>query len=101
MEHTIERIFEDFTKLKVMIIGDVMVDSYILGKVDRISPEAPVPILLTKKRELSYVTHKVSLITRHKISHDKVLLIVNLHAINFVKKRKLPYWKKSIPENYF
>ncbi len=51
MEHTIERIFEDFTKLKVMIIGDVMVDSYILGKVDRISPEAPVPILLTKKRE--------------------------------------------------
>jgi len=51
MEHTIERIFEDFTKLKVLIIGDVMVDSYILGKVDRISPEAPVPILLTKKRE--------------------------------------------------
>ncbi len=51
MEHTIERIFEDFTKLKVMIIGDVMVDSYIFGKVDRISPEAPIPILLTKKRE--------------------------------------------------
>ena len=51
MEHTIDRIFEDFNKLKVMIIGDVMVDSYILGKVDRISPEAPIPILLTKKRE--------------------------------------------------
>jgi len=41
--------------------------------------------LLTKKRELSYTTHKVSLITRHKISHNEVLLIVNLHAINFVK----------------
>ena len=51
MGHTIDRIFEDFNKLKVMIIGDVMVDSYILGKVDRISPEAPIPILLTKKRE--------------------------------------------------
>lgn len=41
--------------------------------------------LLTRKRELSYATHKVSLITKHKISHNKVLLIVNLHAINFVK----------------
>ena len=41
--------------------------------------------LLTTKRELSYATHKVSLITRHKISHSRVLLIVNLHAINFVK----------------
>jgi len=51
MEHTIDRIFEDFNKLNVMIIGDVMVDSYIFGKVDRISPEAPIPILLTKKRE--------------------------------------------------
>lgn len=51
MEYTIDRIFEDFNKLKVMIIGDVMVDSYIFGKVDRISPEAPIPILLTKKRE--------------------------------------------------
>ena len=41
--------------------------------------------LLTKKRELSYATHKVSLITRHKISNNKILLIVNLHAINFVR----------------
>ncbi len=41
--------------------------------------------LLTTKRELSLVTHKVSLITKHKISNDETLLIVNLHAINFVK----------------
>jgi len=41
--------------------------------------------LLTTKRELSYATHKVTLITKHRISHDKILLIVNLHAINFVK----------------
>ena len=41
--------------------------------------------LLTKKRELSYATHKVTLITRHKISQDDELVIVNLHAINFVK----------------
>jgi len=41
--------------------------------------------LLTQKREFSYMTHKVSLITEHKVDGDKRLLIVNLHAINFVK----------------
>jgi len=40
--------------------------------------------ILTKKQELRYATHKVSLITYHKISNGKILLIVNLHAINFV-----------------
>lgn len=43
--------------------------------------------LLSKKRELKYATHKVSLITHHKISEDKTLLVVNLHAINFVHNR--------------
>lgn len=41
--------------------------------------------LLSKKQELRYATHKTSLITHHKISDEKTLLIVNLHAINFVK----------------
>ncbi len=40
--------------------------------------------LLTKKRELRCATHKISLITHHKISDTDTLLIVNLHAINFV-----------------
>lgn len=34
-----------------MVIGDIMVDSYLWGKVDRISPEAPVPIVSVHKRE--------------------------------------------------
>lgn len=44
-------LFEDFNKLNILIIGDVMIDSYYWGKVDRISPEAPVPIVAVKKRE--------------------------------------------------
>lgn len=40
-----------FSGKKILIIGDVMLDSYIWGKVDRISPEAPVPIVLVEKRE--------------------------------------------------
>lgn len=41
--------------------------------------------LLTKKREFRYATHKISLITHHKFSNGKKVLIVNLHAINFVR----------------
>lgn len=44
-------LFEAFSKLKVLVIGDVMVDSYIWGSVTRISPEAPVPVVLAEKKE--------------------------------------------------
>jgi D-glycero-beta-D-manno-heptose-7-phosphate kinase len=44
-------LFNAFNNLNVLIIGDVMVDSYIWGKVNRISPEAPVPIVEVEKRE--------------------------------------------------
>lgn len=47
----LENLFVDFKNLNVLILGDVMIDSYIYGKVDRISPEAPVPIVLINKRE--------------------------------------------------
>ena len=46
-----KKLFADFSKLKVLIIGDVMVDSYLWGKVERISPEAPIPIVALRKRE--------------------------------------------------
>lgn len=44
-------IFEKFNSLNVMIIGDVMMDSYIWGKVERVSPEAPVPVVKVSHRE--------------------------------------------------
>ncbi|HEY5382382.1 MAG TPA: bifunctional D-glycero-beta-D-manno-heptose-7-phosphate kinase/D-glycero-beta-D-manno-heptose 1-phosphate adenylyltransferase HldE [Acidobacteriaceae bacterium] len=34
-----------FHQVKVLVVGDLMLDRYILGEVDRISPEAPVPVL--------------------------------------------------------
>ena len=34
-----------FGHLKVLVVGDLMLDRYILGEVERISPEAPVPVL--------------------------------------------------------
>ncbi len=44
-------IFEAFNSKRVLIIGDVMLDAYIWGKVERISPEAPVPVVTVVKRE--------------------------------------------------
>jgi rfaE bifunctional protein kinase chain/domain len=49
---SLENIFESFNNLKVLIIGDVMLDSYIWGAVERISPEAPVPVINVKKRDV-------------------------------------------------
>jgi D-glycero-beta-D-manno-heptose-7-phosphate kinase len=37
--------FERFSAQKIMIIGDVMIDTYLWGSVGRVSPEAPVPIV--------------------------------------------------------
>src|SRR6188508_175879 len=50
--HTAEDLFKVFRTFNVLIIGDVMIDSYLWGKVERISPEAPVPILQVEKREI-------------------------------------------------
>jgi len=41
----IENIFNKFNNNNILVIGDVMVDAYLFGTVDRISPEAPVPVV--------------------------------------------------------
>ncbi|MGB1120675.1 MAG: D-glycero-beta-D-manno-heptose-7-phosphate kinase [Saprospiraceae bacterium] len=46
-----EEIFEAFKQLKVLVIGDVMIDRYLVGKVERISPEAPVPIVNLERQD--------------------------------------------------
>jgi D-glycero-beta-D-manno-heptose-7-phosphate kinase len=46
-----KELFESFSTIKVAVIGDVMLDTYWWGKVDRISPEAPVPVVALSKKE--------------------------------------------------
>lgn len=46
-----DKLFSSFKDIKVAVVGDVMLDTYWWGKVDRISPEAPVPIVAVSKRE--------------------------------------------------
>ena len=47
-----DKLFQNFSACKVGVIGDVMLDTYWWGHVERISPEAPVPVVLLDKREL-------------------------------------------------
>ncbi len=41
----VNTILDGFGKLKVLVVGDIMLDRYIHGRVDRVSPEAPVPVV--------------------------------------------------------
>jgi rfaE bifunctional protein kinase chain/domain len=48
---SLENIINNAHKLKIAVIGDFIEDRYIIGDVDRISPEAPVPVVkVTEKR---------------------------------------------------
>jgi rfaE bifunctional protein kinase chain/domain len=50
MENIVQ-LFKDFASIKVGVVGDVMLDTYMWGAVERISPEAPVPIVSLHKKE--------------------------------------------------
>ncbi|MFH1414097.1 MAG: D-glycero-beta-D-manno-heptose-7-phosphate kinase [Candidatus Omnitrophota bacterium] len=46
----LRKIISRFNKAKVLVVGDLILDEYIWGNVDRISPEAPVPVIWANKR---------------------------------------------------
>lgn len=46
----IRAVESSFGKLNVLVVGDVMLDKYVWGEVERISPEAPVPVLRTARQ---------------------------------------------------
>lgn len=46
----VDGIFASFARTRVMVVGDVMVDAYLWGQVERISPEAPVPVVRVTQR---------------------------------------------------
>jgi bifunctional ADP-heptose synthase (sugar kinase/adenylyltransferase) len=41
----LNQLVEGFKRVKILVIGDLMLDEYIWGEVERISPEAPVPVV--------------------------------------------------------
>ena len=41
----LERLVDDFRSVRLLVLGDLVLDEYIWGQVERISPEAPVPVV--------------------------------------------------------
>ena len=50
-DHTNSFDVKDFRKLHVLVVGDLMLDRYWVGDADRVSPEAPVPIVTVSEQE--------------------------------------------------
>ena len=48
----LNELFSGFSEIKVAVVGDVILDTYWWGNVDRISPEAPVPVVVLDEKEL-------------------------------------------------
>ncbi|MEF3280192.1 MAG: D-glycero-beta-D-manno-heptose-7-phosphate kinase [Elusimicrobiota bacterium] len=53
-KQTLLKIIKEFKNKKIAIIGDIILDRYIFGKVKRISPEAPVPVLEVVSQKTSF-----------------------------------------------
>jgi D-beta-D-heptose 7-phosphate kinase/D-beta-D-heptose 1-phosphate adenosyltransferase len=49
----LESILKSFPRVKLLVVGDIMMDRSILGKVSRISPEAPVPVIIAEAEDFN------------------------------------------------
>ena len=52
----LEYIITNIHSKKVLVVGDIMLDKYVFGHVDRISPEAPIPIISVKAVSYTHLT---------------------------------------------
>ncbi len=51
MVSQLKELFEGFKKLRIAVVGDAILDKYVFGRVERISPEAPVPVFEIEREE--------------------------------------------------
>ena len=51
-KNKIKSVTSKFKNKRILVIGDLILDHYIFGKVDRISPEAPVPVVWSVEGQL-------------------------------------------------
>ncbi len=76
MEHLIDFIAERAQKCRILVVGDVILDKYYYGEVQRISPEAPVPVthVLKEKETLGGAAN---------VAHNLALLGCQTHLVGF------------------
>ncbi|MFA6815393.1 MAG: PfkB family carbohydrate kinase, partial [Lentisphaeria bacterium] len=76
---------EHFSNLSVAVVGDLMIDRYIFGQATRISPEAPVPIVLVQKENA--VPGGAANVARNILSlHSKVAVFGSIGVDNSGKQ---------------
>ena len=69
--HRARRLAERFPALTVLVVGDVMLDRFLVGRVTRISPEAPVPVV-------QFEAEHVRLGGAANVAHNSVTATSNL-----------------------
>lgn len=69
--------FNEFKKKRILVIGDIMLDEYYLGDVNRINPEAPVPIVNFKK-------YYYTLGGSSNVAHNIRTLSGNVHLLGII-----------------
>ncbi|WP_448587901.1 bifunctional heptose 7-phosphate kinase/heptose 1-phosphate adenyltransferase [Thermocrinis sp.] len=51
MKHKLKEVLQKLQDLRILVVGDLILDRYIFGRVERISPEAPVPVVEVEREE--------------------------------------------------
>lgn len=89
----LKRIINNFHKANILVVGDLILDEYIWGKVERISPEAPVPVVWANKR--TYVPGGAANVANNIRALDGRVLLVGVvgedkyNLFSELKKRKV------------
>ena len=88
-EQEIRKVFSSFNGKKVLLIGDAMIDAYMWGKVERMSPEAPVPVVEIDKHEIRLGGSANCALNIKSLGANPILCTVVGDDINGIKFEKL------------
>ena len=88
-EQEIRKVFSSFNDKKVLLIGDAMIDAYMWGKVERMSPEAPVPVVEIDKHEIRLGGSANCALNIKSLGANPILCTVIGDDINGIKFKKL------------
>ena len=104
MKQEMLKLIDDFPNARILCVGDIMLDKFVQGRVERISPEAPVPVfqfiqerqmlggagnVVANLKSLSSYTYFVGLSGKDKHGDDVSALLSQIHAEYYLIRSKL------------
>ena len=90
-----------FSELTALVVGDVMIDAYLWGNVERQSPEAPVPVLLKsgKDSRIGGAGNVARNVLANKTKFEKMLDVPTNHFVDEKSLKERQEQWKSIAES--